>query len=114
MKHKKIILLINFIFAQTYFFIALSQIFKNDAILINRSSFFREKDSIQLDRFQFLKMNSLMTEIIKKTIFQNKILINKLLYLIMINSISKIGNCHAVENLSPEKMSRNLLESYNF
>ena len=66
LKHKKIILLINFIFAQTYFFIASSQIFKNDAIVINHSSFFYEKDFLQFDRFRFLKMNSLMAEIIKK------------------------------------------------
>ena len=39
LKHKKIILLINFIFAQTYFLIASSQILKNDAILINYGSF---------------------------------------------------------------------------
>ena len=30
----------NFIIAQIYFLIALSQIFKNDAILINHGSFF--------------------------------------------------------------------------
>ena len=36
---QKIILLINFIFALTYFFISSSQIFKNDAILINHGSF---------------------------------------------------------------------------
>ena len=62
------ILLINFIFAQTYFLIASSQIFKNDAILINLGSF--EKDSLQLDRFQFLKMNSLMAEIIKNNFYK--------------------------------------------
>ena len=62
-------LLINFIFAQTYFLIASSQILKSDAILINHGSFFQEKDSLQLDRFQFLKMNSLMAEIVKKNNF---------------------------------------------
>ena len=40
LKHKKIILLINYIFAQTYFLIALRQIFKNDPILVNHGSFF--------------------------------------------------------------------------
>ena len=60
---KKIILLLNFLFAQTYFLIASSQIFKNDLIIINHGSFFKEKDSLQLDRFQFLKMNSLMPEV---------------------------------------------------
>ena len=42
--------------------------FRNDAILINHGSFIKEKDSLQLDRFQFLKMNSLIAEIIKKII----------------------------------------------
>ena len=41
----------------------------------------------------------------KKTIFQNKIFINKLLYLIINNSISKIGNGHVAENLFPKKMN---------
>ena len=50
----------------------------------------------------------------KKTIFQNKIFINKLLYLIIINLISKIGNGHVVENLFPRKINRDLLESYHF
>ena len=40
LKHNKMILLINFIFAQTYFFIASRQIFKNNAILMNHGSFF--------------------------------------------------------------------------
>ena len=59
-------------------------------------------------------MNSLIDEIIKKTIFQNKMFISKLLYLIIINPISKIGNCHVVENLFPKKMNRALLESHHF
>ena len=50
-------LLINFIFAQTYLLIAWNQIFKNDAILINDGSFFWEKHSLQHDRFLFLKLN---------------------------------------------------------
>ena len=58
--------------------------------------------------------NSLMAEIIKKIIFQNKIFINKLLYLIIINSISKIGNGQVVENLFSKRMNRDLLESHNF
>ena len=74
MKHKKIILLINFIYAQTYFLVASSKIFKNDAILINHGSFFWGKDSLQLDHFQFLKMNSLMAEIIKNQFFKTKFL----------------------------------------
>ena len=46
-------LLINFIFAQTLFHIALRQILKNHAILINHGSFLQEKDLLQHDRFQF-------------------------------------------------------------
>ena len=45
---------------------------------------------------------------------QNKIFINKLLYLIIINSFSKIGNGQVVENLFPKKMNRDLLESHHF
>ena len=90
LKHNKIMLLINFIFAQTFFLIASYQILKNYAILINHESFFQRKDFPQLHRFLFLKIYSLMAEIIKKTIFQNTTFINKLLYFIIINSISKI------------------------
>ena len=50
----------------------------------------------------------------KKTIFQNKIFINKLMYLLIINSISKIGNCQVIENLFSKKMNRDLLESRYF
>ena len=39
--------------------------------------------------------------------------INKLLYLIIINSISKIGNGHVVEDLFPKKMNGDLLESHH-
>ena len=61
MKYRKIILLINFIFAQTYFLIASSQILKNYAILINHGSFFLEKDSLQHDCFLFFKLNQLLS-----------------------------------------------------
>ena len=50
----------------------------------------------------------------QQVIFQNKIFINKLVYLIIINSISKIGNGHVVENLFPKKIKRDLLESHHF
>ena len=50
----------------------------------------------------------------KKTIFQNKSFINKLLYLIIVNSISKIGNGHIVYNLFPKEMNRDLLELHHF
>ena len=46
--------------------------------------------------------------------FQNKIFINKLLHLIIINSISKIGNGQVVENLFSKKMNRALIESHHF
>ena len=54
-------LYINFIFAQTYFLIASSQIFKNGVIEINHGSFFYKKDSLQLDRLLFLKLNQLLS-----------------------------------------------------
>ena len=88
----KIILLINFIFDPTFFLIASYQILKNYVILINHESFFQRKDFPQLHRFWFLKINSLMTETIKKNIFQNEIFIKKLLNLIIICWFSKIGN----------------------
>ena len=47
----------NFIFKCSFFHIAFYQIFKNWAILINHGSFFKGKDSLQLDHFEFLKMN---------------------------------------------------------
>ena len=62
----------NFIFNCTFFHISFYQIFKNGAILINRRSFFQGKDSLQLDRFQFFKINSLMAETIKKLLFESK------------------------------------------
>ena len=63
LKNKKIILLINFIFDPTFFLIASYEILKNDAILINYESLFQEKDSLQLDRFQFLRMNQLLSNL---------------------------------------------------
>ena len=61
LKHKKIILLINFIFAQTFFLIDSYQILKNYVVLINYESLFQEKDSLQLNHFQFSKMNELLS-----------------------------------------------------
>ena len=61
LKYRKIILLINFIFAPTFFLIASYQILKNYAILINYNSHFQEKDSLQLNHFQFSKMNKLLS-----------------------------------------------------
>ena len=51
--------LTNFIF-KFFFHIASYLIFKNGAFLINNGSFFQRKDSLQLDRFQFLKLNKLL------------------------------------------------------
>ena len=62
LKNKKIILLINFIFAPTFFLIASYQIWKNYAILVNHGSFFQEKDSLQLNRFHFSKMKQLLSD----------------------------------------------------
>ena len=61
LKHRKIILLINFIFAPTYFLFASYQILKNYAISINYKSLFQEKDSLKLNHFQFSKMNKLLS-----------------------------------------------------
>ena len=51
LKHRKIILLINFIFYPILFLIAFRQILKNYAILMNHESFFQRKDFPQLYRF---------------------------------------------------------------
>ena len=50
----------NFMSTQTFFLIASYQILKTTVILINHGSFFQEKDSLQLNRFQFSKMNKLL------------------------------------------------------
>ena len=55
-----------------------------------------------------------MVETINKTIFQYKIIINKLLYLIIINSFSKIENGQVVGNIFFEEMICNLLKLHNF
>ena len=71
-KQKKIILLMNFIFAPTFFLIASYQILKMYVILINHESFLQKKCSLQLHRFQFLKINSLMTETINNQFSKTK------------------------------------------
>ena len=50
----------KFFFTQTFFLIASSQILKNDVILMSHGSFLHETDSLQLDRFQFSKINKLL------------------------------------------------------
>ena len=62
--------LTNFIFNCCFFHDAFYKIFKNNAILINHVSFFQGKDSLQLDGFQFLKINSLMAETVKKQFYE--------------------------------------------
>ena len=66
--------LTNFYFCRTFFLIASYQILQNDAILINHESFFQEKESSQLYRFQFLEINSLMAETIKNQFSKTKFL----------------------------------------
>ena len=55
----------NFNCVPNFFLITFYQIPKNQAILVNHESFFRRKDSLQLNRFQFLKIKSLMAETIE-------------------------------------------------
>ena len=52
--------LTKFNITRTSFLIASYQISKNDVILINHGSISQEKDSLQLNRFQFFKMNKLL------------------------------------------------------
>ena len=54
----------KFYFCRTFFFITSYQILQNYAILTNHESFFQEKESSQLHRFQLFKINSLMAEAI--------------------------------------------------
>ena len=84
LKHRKIILLMNFIFDSTFLLIASYQILKNYAILKNHESFFQRKDFPQLHSFWFPKINSLMAATIKKPFSKTKIFLNKLLNLIII------------------------------
>ena len=47
-------------FHPNFFSYRFNQIFKTYVILLNHGSFFQEKDSPQLNRFLFPKMNSLL------------------------------------------------------
>ena len=67
--------LTNFIFTRTFFLVASYQISKNDVILINHGLLFHEKDSLQLNRFQFLELNSLMAETTKNKFSKAKFLL---------------------------------------
>ena len=64
----------NFISKFYFIHITSYQIFKNGAILINHVSFFQGDDTLQLNRFQILKINSLMAETIKKQFCRKKML----------------------------------------
>ena len=55
-----------FFFDRAFFIIVSYQIVKNNVILLNDSLCFWKKDSLQLDHIQFLNINSLKAEIIKK------------------------------------------------
>ena len=56
LKHRKIMYLTHF-FSTSLF----TKFFKNGAILINHGSFFQGKDFLQFDRFQFLKIEQLLS-----------------------------------------------------
>ena len=51
----------KFYFYPNFFFTASYRILKNNVILINYGSFFQGKDSLQLIRFSFSKMNKLLS-----------------------------------------------------
>ena len=61
--------------ASRFFLKASSQNFKNGAIVIIQGSFSQRKDSLQLDRFQFLKIESIIIKI-QKFIYKNVVLEN--------------------------------------
>ena len=60
----------KFYFCLNFFLVASYSILQNDAILINHESFFQEKESSQLYRFQFSKINSLMATTIKNQFYK--------------------------------------------
>ena len=64
----------KFYFYWTFFLRASYQILQNDVILIIHESFFQEKESSQLKRFQFLEINSLMAKTIKNQFSETKFL----------------------------------------
>ena len=51
-------------------------------ILINHRSFFQRKESSQLYRFQFFKINSLMAETIKNQLIFTEVIIKKIFLLL--------------------------------
>ena len=53
--------LTNFIFTRTFFLVTSYQILKNYVIIINHGPFFQEKNFLQLNHFQFSKMDKLLS-----------------------------------------------------
>ena len=64
----------QFYFYRTFLLVASYQILQNDAILINHKSFFQKKESPQHYHSQFLEINSLIAETIKKQFYKTKLL----------------------------------------
>ena len=64
----------NFIFTRTFFLITPYKILRNCVVLMNHGSFFEDKDSLQLYRSQFMKINSLKAETIKNQFSKTKFL----------------------------------------
>ena len=64
----------NNAFNKFYFYPNFSQMLKADVILINYGSFFQEKESSQLNRFQFSEINSSMAETIESQFSKIKFL----------------------------------------
>ena len=73
---------------QFFFLIASYQILKNHSILLNYKSLFQEKDSLQLNHFQFSKMDKLLS--------------------------NKSINGEVVGNIFSEKIIHDSFESHNF
>ena len=104
----------KFYFYPNFFSYRLLHTFKNGAILINHEYFFLGKRFSTTWAFPIFEYKFLNGWNYAKTISQDNIFIKKLQYLIIIYSISKIGNGQVVENLFPKKINRDLLESHHF
>ena len=89
--------------------------FKNSNIIIE-GLIWKRKDYFLWKKIETQKNNVIIKFYFCPNLFSylNKIFINKLLHLIIINSISKIENGYIAENLFPKKMNCDLLESHHF
>ena len=85
-KYRKIILLINFIFAPTFFLIASYQILKNYAISINYKSLFQKKIPYNVTIFNFRKWINYYQ--IPQFIYKNFVLENVFLTVLAIKEFS--------------------------